>query len=355
PLLPPDLSSWLDPVTPRPLPSPLPSPCYAALRDLPAHKKALFLDRMGDLRFAEKEDRFRQRIAEQGIEQALYEGIMEALGYKNNRFPCWILARRLPLRLLRQLEDTLLPPDPPLFRQALFLGAGNLLPSSPPTPDRETVHYVNQLRHHWEMGRQVGEMQAEPLTWDFTGMRPANTPFRRLAALSHLLSRFSPSGFASPLVQAVTLSWQSLQQGKSPGRALAPLHRLLQVDDDPYWSYRYTLGGKRLSRASRLLGNERIRTLLVDVVLPTLCAWARSEQRSGLVAQIHHLYTCHPCLGDNAILRHMRHQLGEEGSQPSLITTARRQQALLHLYHHFCREENPHCPECALLTLVRSL
>ncbi|MBI2868299.1 MAG: DUF2851 family protein [Chloroflexi bacterium] len=58
------------------------------------------IDRCGRARFLEHAARFRAGIKDAGPGEALYQGIMEALGYAPNRRPFLELSRRLPLRAL---------------------------------------------------------------------------------------------------------------------------------------------------------------------------------------------------------------------------------------------------------------
>jgi hypothetical protein len=352
-----DLSTWIDSAAPPSSLTPVRSPCYEALGQIPPEKMVLFLDLMGDMRFAEKGERFRQRIAECGVEQALYEGIMGALGYKTNRFSFWILAKRLPLQKLLAMRHALSIPHPSLFFQGLFLGAGNLLATAAPAGDQETTAYLEAVQHYWELGKRAYGIVEEPLSWNFAGIRPANTPFRRLAAMSHFLPRLHTTALTALVQQKVQQTWDELHRGTTTGRVFWHLYEILGQEEDPYWSYRYTLGGKKLATPHKLLGEERARTLVVDVLFPCLFAWARVEQDFTLAEQVYHLYTVHPRLGANTVLHYMEEQLftGTGAHQHHLITTARRQQALLHLYHHFCWEEAPSCTECALLTVIREL
>lgn len=350
-----DPSLWDDPAVPHPTLTPRRSPCYEALGQILPEKMTLFLELMGDMRFAEKGERFRQRIEERGVEQALYEGLMEALGYKTNRFSFWKLARSLPLAKLSHLRAACSPANPPRFFQGLFFGVGNLLaPPSFPL-DGETEAYVEEVGRFWEIGKAYG-LEAQSLPWNFIGIRPANSPFRRIAALSHLLSRISPEEIVVLLYREVQRAWEELQRGGGPSKALRPLHTLLQPDEDLYWSYRYTLGGKKLARPHKLLGEERARTMVLDILFPCLFAWARIEQDLPFADQVYRLYTLYPRLGTNTLLRYMQEQLfAGSGTQQHLIDTARKQQALLYLYHHFCWEEASTCTECSLLTIIREL
>ena len=75
-------------------------PCHEALVRLGAVGVGAALEAEGDRRFAEKTARMAARIGEAGAEQALYEAVLEALGYGGNSAAMLALARILPWRLL---------------------------------------------------------------------------------------------------------------------------------------------------------------------------------------------------------------------------------------------------------------
>ena len=82
---------------------------------------AATLDAAGDARFLAKIHGFALDIKDIGSNEALYRGIMDALGYASNRKPFRLLAQRVPYRVLAQFHD-----EPPATRRlairALLLG-----------------------------------------------------------------------------------------------------------------------------------------------------------------------------------------------------------------------------------------
>jgi len=62
-------------------------------------------------------------------------------------------------------------------------------------------------------------------------------------------------------------------------------------------------------------------------------AWAEEKGDKPLARGALALYQRYPSLSPYGILRELKAALG-----PELITGARRQQGLLHLFHHYCRQ-----------------
>ena len=79
------------------LPLARPGRCHAPLRGLPEEKIASILEAAAEFRLQRKAQRL-QRLSElHGADEALYQELAAALGYKQNKLPFTLLAQRLPL------------------------------------------------------------------------------------------------------------------------------------------------------------------------------------------------------------------------------------------------------------------
>ncbi|TAK63089.1 MAG: DUF2851 family protein, partial [Dehalococcoidia bacterium] len=102
-------------------------PCHDAVMRLGVDGAVAALDAEGDLRFETKVARARDAVWAGGADQALYEGLLEALGYGGNGPAMLQLARRLPWRdLAARAGDGA---TRALGLEPLLLGAAGLLPS----------------------------------------------------------------------------------------------------------------------------------------------------------------------------------------------------------------------------------
>src|SRR5439155_1069824 len=79
--------------------------------------------------------RLRRRIEVHGRDEALFQAIAEALGYKQNRLPFTLLAQRLPLAFLRKLRED---------AEALLFGVAGFLDT--PDLDRQRKSTRSYLR-----------------------------------------------------------------------------------------------------------------------------------------------------------------------------------------------------------------
>src|SRR5438309_2993436 len=157
-----------------------PGRCQAPLRNLPEDRVRRVLDAAAQFRLQRKAARIRSKIDNHGRDEALFQEIAAALGYKQNKLPLTLLAQRLPLKLLRKdLKDA----------EAILFGIAGLLE----TPDlaiykKSAKNYVRELWDRWWPHRDRLQRLILPVKiWKLSSTRPVNHPQRRLAALEILV------------------------------------------------------------------------------------------------------------------------------------------------------------------------
>ena len=301
------------------------------------------IGRLGDGLDAAGEERFRARAAgfqtvtspvEAG--QALYRGIMGALGYARNKHPMMALAGRIPLRRLETMATRATPDEEcGAMYQAVLTGTAGLLPSQRDRrrPDGDDDTWTARLEKLWAATGGVAVMSASD--WEFFRVRPVNFPARRIAAMSRLLLRYRDGGLLAGLLGEVD---------KLPADASHDeLEKALIIGAGDG----YRPAGKN---GPSLLGRERAADIVINVLLPFTMAWSRINTRPELAEKAAGLYRRYPALKENTIARHMRRQLGIAGPA---IHTARRQQGLLHIFQTFCTTGG--CPDCPFIRLFNGL
>ena len=243
------------------------------------------LRRAGLVRFGERVHEASAAVREQGVEQALYASILEALGYAENRAPFAELARRLPLRVLRSVCGA--QPEGVRHEAAhgLLASCAGLAPEA------------------W--CRTAGAEPMDPACWRTSGVRPASHPSRRLEAAAALVVWSIPRGLRSPLSEACGAG----------ARALVDALRL------------------RASPAGApLVGTGRAREIAVGAVLPALAAEAAVLGDRALEGRVHDRYERFPALPDNTVTREAQRLLGPGGE--TLRLSACEHQGLMYLYRH---------------------
>ena len=315
--------------------------CSAPLRDLPENLLCQVLRQAALIRLQRKASEFAARARQVGWEQALWEGLFAALGYKQNVWPMRRLAELLPLLLARDPQKR----GATFALQARLLGVSGLLPADLTRARPSADNYLRRLWDHWWREREeFADFILPRQLWRFNGLRPANHPQRRLALAAHWLA---VGNWRDNLERWLT--------AKIPDPRLEhSLLAVLQADRDEFWSWHWTFRSARMAKPQPLLGAQRVTDLAVNVVLPWFWMRAVSGKNDALRQIAEYRYFAWPRSQDNAVLRLARLRL-LGGSRAGSLRTAAMQQGVLQIVRDFCEHSNALCEHCRFPELVRSL
>ena len=158
-----------------------------------------------------------------------------------------------------------------------------------------------------------------PGSWRSFRIRPCNSPFRRLAAMSYLLLKYRRKGLLKGMLDLM----DSVSDATKP----RDLEKGLVISTD-HISY---------------LGKNRAAEIIVNVLLPFAFAYGDNNNEPELAEKAMALYTSYPGLEVNSLIRHMTRQLGLD---KTAVNMAVRQQGLIHIYKNLCTQGR--CHECEL-------
>ncbi len=171
-----------------------------------------------------------------GESQAWFEAMAETLGYKINKLPMQLLARRAPLRKIRSDAESILAGT-----------AGFLLPVLPEKADSEARLYHRRVWDAWwPRQEEFALSHSRSLPWQYAPIRPANHPQRRVAALALIATHWRA---IEPHLNAAG--------AKRLTQALTSLHH-------PFWSHRWTLSAPPMKSEVALIGSERVKDFLAN-------------------------------------------------------------------------------------------
>lgn len=280
----------------------------------------------GTTRFQRHGRRMLQRGMDIGLEQALYEKILDAMGYAANREAFRILAKELPVARLQSMSpdrDGLL---------AVFLGVSGLLPD----PTREPV--LPELRawvtSAWGRWWQSG-LERLDLPWKHNGVRPMNSVFRRVAGAALWLHQ----------CQCRPLNWLE-QCAKSPSPDALQKALMMPLADDAPWNHCRDFQ-HALPKPAALLGTDRRRDLLQNVLLPFLAAKAEMEGREELLLRIRQVWEALPRLQENHLMGNaICRFLTPPSRWRELLDGAAQQQGIMDIFQNFCLALDHNCDEC---------
>jgi hypothetical protein len=290
-----------------------PGRCQAPLKDLPEERLCRILAAASQFRLQRKAARIKCIVENHGRDEALFQEIAAALGYKENKLAFTLLAQRLSLGFLRQHGNDA---EAMLFGVAGFLEAPDL-----GIYPEETRGYVRQLWDRWWPHRDGMQRLALPAKlWRLSGTRPLNHPQRRLGALATLIKAW-PS-FMRFLAQKSARTAEVFFLG---------LHH-------PFWNGHYTFTSDPAEKEMALVGHSRIADILANVLLPWFLAegadvWPAYEK---LAAR----------LSNRRLETGATRLFGGDPRRPAFTKTIAHQQGLLQIYEDFCLQDNSDCAQC---------
>lgn len=328
-----EIQEWAATPASQKWPAALQGACSAPLAGLPPAQTAELLRQAALIRFERKAREIEARARQAGWEQALWESLFRALGYKQNTWPLQRIAELLP-----RLQSL---PGSVLAWQARLLGVAGLLPSDISRAGSD--QYLRGFWDHWWREREnFGDVILPRALWRFHGLRPANQPQRRLALAAHWLAwRDFPARLEH---------WFTAEKPEASPSLLA----CLQAPEDDFWSWHWGLRTPGLARPQPLLGDARATDLAVNVILPWFWIRARAGRNEAMRQTAQARYLAWPAAQDNALLRLARRRLLGRGSSAG-IQSAAAQQGLLQIVRDFCDHSNALCADCSFPALVRGL
>lgn len=342
------------------LPDPLRGKCSAPLHELAPAQLHELLNAAAKVRLENKARAMLARAKNSGWEQALWESLFRALGYKHNTWAMQNLAEQRP-NLLAGLEQEPQPRrDENVFAlQARLLGLSGLLPTDLTRLQKASDTF---LRRAWDCWWRERDALADCIlprdVWKFHGLRPANHPQRRLALAAHWLAAgnlaeriegwIATSNRLKPLTPALT----PLGRGEGE-KLLSSLHEIFQVERDDFWSWHWTFNSARMAKPQPLLGAARVTDLAVNAVLPWLWIRAKEGGNDTILREVERRFFAWPAVEDNSVLKLARQRLLGTGSA-KILQGAAQQQGLMQIVRDFCEHSNAICADCRFPDLVQS-
>jgi len=346
--------------------------CAEAIKSLSSERLIELLTIAGEWRVLEKSGRFAQwsRKENGGLEHTLFRAFMEAMGYYNNRENFVQLADRIPYALLmKQVKLRVTKPNHYNLQSVLLFVSG-LMPSKPKKGwDTETARFYQFLKGLWEDFRSAHSFL--PLSREKWNMRnrPVNNPMRRIAAASLWVFKNRDKPVILKMEEIFSLMSKSALKfedkfrtferqypfrievffGKDLRKAcrktVERLRNLFRCNSDKYWSYRYTLGGKKLDAPVALIGEKRIDDILINVAIPImLLSFRETEKESESLLYI--IYNSLPAQNDDKITRLMRHRFFGTKTKRIDFENVVVQQGLHQIFKDYCVHDRGGCTDC---------
>ncbi len=275
-------------------------------------------------------------------QQLLYEGIMEALGYSKNQQPFLKLAQNANLDFLKRRLSSISAEDSHLHTEAVLFGVAGLFPLTRVLTDNESKVRVRTLKKIWKQHRPFYSKEyLHEAEWQFFRLRPENFPTVRIAGASALIHKTLANDFLASVIGIIK------RADEKKNVRLKELQKLFFVTADGFWSLHYRFGERSAHVIHALVGEQRCRDIIFNVVFPIGLLYARLFKDKELRAEILAMYEEPMTLNSNSAIRVIEQQLIKNKFK---VNSVMLQQGAIQVYKFFCVEK--HCSACAVGTSV---
>ncbi|MBV8816029.1 MAG: DUF2851 family protein [Verrucomicrobia bacterium] len=292
-----------------------PGACCAPLAGLTDVKVDQIIETAASLRLEKKSTALRRSIRVHGIDEALFQALAIALGYKWNKIPFLVTAQRATLSRLRSNPD---------FAEPILFGLSGFL-EHPVSSSTQPDTYLHELWARWWRARsELYDLMLRSDLWKLGGSRPSNHPHRRLGALAQIAS-----------------GWSDFRKLTTN---LSSANKWFQAVSHPYWDFHYTLQSAATGRRVSLIGTTRIKDIVANVLFPLLLVsgnadWNEFRKMRSELGNVLLETVCQRLFGDpNRAAKHARFLYQQQG--------------LLQIFEDFCLNDRSDCRRCQFPGLI---
>lgn len=293
-----------------------PGACCAPLGDLSKARLDQIIETAATIRLEKKSLALRRSVRIHGIDEALFQALAIALGYKWNKIPFLIIAQRATLARLR---------SDPVVAEATLFGLSGFLEQSLATSQQDD-RYLNMLwTRWWKMRSELHDLMLRGELWRLGGNRPNNHPHRRLGALAQIAAGWSDFRKLTTDLDAAVAWFQKLSH--------------------PFWDFHYSLQSAAAPRRISLIGGSRVKDIVANVLFPLLMIsgnadWTAFKSIRAELGNTLLEIVCLRLFGDALRGQEHAHFLYQ-------------QQGLLQIFEDFCLNDRSDCRACRFPGLVQ--
>ena len=297
--------------------------CFPHNLLLPIKQKHKVVERFGEARLDELISRYYAATLEEW-EQKVYVGLLDALGYSQNRKAFKDLAEILTPATIRKALAEFKDADPQLTMEALFFGTAGLLEQPSNELSTGSNEHLIDLHSRWQSIQLAVDI---PMTlsisdWAFFRIRPLNSPHRRVAAAAVLASKLFAWGVDSVFSLMTQLSEE--------------------CNIDHFWES-HTSFKSELATPHSLFGKERVKAMLLNVAIPSVLARSTSRTQTD-IKEMRRIW------GEDRSASSARYlnTIEQELLEGTRIRSVRAEQGALYLQRNYC--EQGRCAMCPIGT-----
>jgi hypothetical protein len=282
---------------------------------LPEAQLDQIIETAARIRLERKAIALRRSVRIHGIDEALFQALAIALGYKWNKIPFLVIAQRATLAQLRSDRAV---------AEAILFGLSGFLERSLSSSQQDDRYLTALWTHWWKMRSELHDLVLRPELWRLGGSRPNNHPHRRLGALAQIAAGWS--------------DFRKLSAG------LNGAGNWFQKLSHPFWDFHYTMQSAPSSRRISLIGTSRVKDIVANVLFPLLTVSGNADwtEFKSIRAEL-----------GNTLLEIVGLRLfGDAVRGQEHAHFLYQQQGLLQIFEDFCLNDRTDCRACRFPGLI---
>ncbi len=275
-------------------------------------------------RFARRCEEVRSMVSQYGWVHSLYIGLAGSLGYSKNKNAFMRLIKQFsPEKLIGAVHP--LQRSPLLFWIMLGWQAGLFNRPMQNQPHQMKHRLLQVLLHvRRQFADQFPISSQNLIQWNFSRLRPHNSPYLRLAGFAQILYHYQVNSLFKEIL-TIFASRKPLSE------ILNEVERTLCLPVSPSFQPYFQEILKIRQFPGRAMGRQRCHQFVLNFLLPIYYVWAQIQHQQGFQIYLEGLYFQFPTVDDNHIVRNLIRNQSHLPQNRGFI-----QQALLE-YHQQCQ------------------
>jgi hypothetical protein len=292
-----------------------------------------FFEDAGEKRFLEKVSIITRDILKDGVETAFLKSFFDSCGYKKNRHEFIELFNRFfeyDIDIFTVKEAV-----------AVLWGESGLLPDPGISGLSEDMkRFIEEI---WQRWWKIRKGTRDRITWNMSGVRPLNNPYRRLAAISVFISNFGIKPFAVILEEFDKIAdvmdvWKKFKK--------------LLICRDGLWDH-YSEPSHILNKSAAVLGEARGLDIMVNVILPFVYAYSAIQSLDITKEKALSAWKSLPACQSNVVLKICSYRWLIPRERALLVfSSSAAQQGAMFVHKRYCESGQMNCTKCPIYSLL---
>jgi hypothetical protein len=203
---------------------------------------------------------------------------------------------------------------------------------------RHKDSYIDKIKENWRvLEGKISSLRQNRNDWNFFRLRPQNFPTIRIAYGSQFILKL----LRGELFKSVILVFS--RNDFKTTEALRQISKLFAPVADEYWNTHYDFG-KNSKTANKPLGTQRIRDIIINVIIPIVYLYSKTFKDSRIKENVLDVYCNLKINPENSVLKVIETQVLKNRSIK--VSSPAMEQAAIQLYNFYCVRGK--CDDCEI-------